>query len=40
MTSISTATFWGATAERTVRTAAPTFIATLGLDTAGVLDVD
>ncbi|WP_327272613.1 holin [Streptomyces sp. NBC_01224] len=39
MTSISTATFWGATAERTVRTA-QTFIATLGLDTAGVLDVD
>ncbi|WP_406739861.1 holin [Streptomyces atratus] len=32
--------FWAATAERTVRTAAQTLIATLGLDTAGVLDVD
>ncbi|MFF2331785.1 MULTISPECIES: holin [unclassified Streptomyces] len=32
--------FWLATAERTVRTAAQTLIATLGLDTAGVVDVD
>ncbi|MEU0837740.1 holin [Streptomyces sp. NPDC005969] len=35
-----TKAFWLATAERTVRTAAQTLIATLGLDTTGVLDVD
>ncbi|MFD4862401.1 holin [Streptomyces atratus] len=35
-----TSAFWLATAERAVRTAAQTLVATLGLDTAGVLDVD
>ncbi|MEV7853629.1 MULTISPECIES: holin [unclassified Streptomyces] len=35
-----TKAFWVATAERTVRTAAQTLIATLGLDTTGVLDLD
>ncbi|MFE6664853.1 holin [Streptomyces sp. NPDC057697] len=37
---IFTGAFWAATAERTVRTAAQTLIATLGLNTTGVLDVD
>ncbi|GGT74464.1 holin [Streptomyces atratus] len=35
-----TSAFWLATAERAVRTAAQTLVATLGLDTVGVLDVD
>ncbi|MFJ6659723.1 holin [Streptomyces sp. NPDC091377] len=35
-----TAAFWRATSERTVRTVAQTLVATLGLDTTGVLDVD
>ncbi|MFF7575831.1 holin [Streptomyces sp. NPDC008061] len=35
-----TAAFWHATAERAVRTAAQSLVAGLGLDTAGVLDVD
>ncbi|MFE4336081.1 holin [Streptomyces sp. NPDC056831] len=35
-----TSAFWLATAERAVRTAAQTLVATLGLDAAGVLDVD
>lgn len=35
-----TAAFWMATGERTVRTAAQTLIATLGLETTGLLDVD
>lgn len=35
-----TTLFWRATAERAVRTAAQTLVATLGLDTLGVLDVD
>ncbi|GGT71449.1 hypothetical protein GCM10010207_81960 [Streptomyces atratus] len=38
MASIFTATFRAATAERTVRTAAQTAIATLRLGTAGVHD--
>ncbi|GAA2945893.1 MULTISPECIES: holin [Streptomyces] len=32
--------FWKASAERSVRTAAQTLVATLGLDTLGVLDLD
>ncbi|WP_327425402.1 holin [Streptomyces sp. NBC_01707] len=35
-----TLAFWRATAERTVRTAAQTLVAALGLETVGVLDVD
>ncbi|MFJ1695641.1 holin [Streptomyces sp. NPDC088252] len=38
--SVFTAAFWLATSERAVRTAAQALIATLGLDAAGVLDVD
>ncbi|MFC7909077.1 holin [Streptomyces nigra] len=34
-----TKAFWKATGERTVRTVAQTLVATLGLDTTGVLDV-
>ncbi|MFG2404292.1 holin [Streptomyces brevispora] len=37
---LTTAAFWRATAERSVRTAAQTLLATLGLDHVGVLDVD
>ncbi|MFF4661935.1 holin [Streptomyces sp. NPDC001282] len=40
MASLVSSGFWVATAERAVRTAAQTLVATLGLDTAGVLDVD
>ncbi|MFE2044292.1 holin [Streptomyces sp. NPDC059477] len=35
-----TAAFWKATGERTARTVAQTLVATLGLDTTGVLAVD
>lgn len=35
-----TVLFWRATTERAVRTAAQTLVATLGLDTLGVLDID
>lgn len=35
-----TKAFWKATGERTVRTVSQTLVATLGLDTTGVLDVD
>lgn len=35
-----TVPFWRATTERAVRTAAQTLVATLGLDTLGVLDID
>ncbi|MFD5788556.1 holin [Streptomyces sp. NPDC127037] len=35
-----TAAFWRATAERAVRTAAQTLVASLGLDQLGVLDAD
>lgn len=34
-----TVAFWRATSERAVRTAAQTLVATLGLETIGVLDV-
>lgn len=37
---MTTALFWRATVERAIRTAAQTLLATLGLDTTGVLDVD
>ncbi|MFE4796251.1 holin [Streptomyces sp. NPDC056708] len=40
MASMFSSAFWLATAERAVRTAAQTLIAALGLNTAGVLDVD
>ena len=35
-----TKAFWKATGERSVRTAAQTLVATLSLDSVGVLDVD
>lgn len=35
-----TAKFWRATAERAVRTAAQTAVATLGADGLGIVDVD
>ncbi|MFD4855168.1 holin [Streptomyces atratus] len=40
MTSMFTSGFWPATAERAGRTAAQTLVASLALNTAGVLDVD
>ncbi|MGW6600914.1 holin [Streptomyces sp. NPDC055036] len=35
-----TKAFWKATSERAVRTAAQTLVATLGLDTVGVVHAD
>ena len=37
---MTTGLFWRATVERAIRTAAQTLLATLGLDTTDVLDVD